>query len=590
MSATPLPEVPVAPETMLPDLLQRYPQARVVFDRYGLSGCGGRFGPPESIRFFARAHGVDEATLLAELERAVARPQPTVAVIPPPEPQDTLYRRFFLAGIATILTAGATWGMILLWRIGFGGSFTGVSIFAVNAHGHAQIYGWVGLFIMGFAYQAFPRIWHTRLVFPRLADIVFGLMLTGIVVRTIGMGYAESAAWALPVALLGGGLELAAVVLFVGQIGVTFRRSGAALEPYVGFVLTALVWFVAMAAMSLWHTYRTMSAASEQSLLAQVATWQAPLRDLQIHGLALFMILGVSLRMLPGLYDLPKVPDRRAWAGLAVLTAALCGEIASFVAYRLTGDHRWAGLLWLAWLALAAGCVAIVLPWRLWRPFPEGDRSEKFIRFAWAWLFVSLAMLLAFPVYQAVSGQPFSHAYYGAIRHAITVGFISLMIMGYGAKVVPTLNGIDPAGLSPLWGPFALINVGCLLRVTTQTLTDFHPGFFAVVGISGTLEVIALAWWGGHLTRLMLAGRRAWELPRELGPRPARIEAEQIVADVLAWYPATLAVFLAHGFAPLANPALRHTLARRVTIRRAAALRGVDLDALLAALNQTIDG
>ena len=36
----------------------------------------------------------------------------------------------------------------------------------------------------------------------------------------------------------------------------------------------------------------------------------------------------------------------------------------------------------------------------------------------------------------------FSHAYYGAIRHAITVGFVSLMIVGVASKVTPTLNGI----------------------------------------------------------------------------------------------------------------------------------------------------
>ena len=59
-------------------------------------------------------------------------------------------------------------------------------------------------------------------------------------------------------------------------------------------------------------------------------------------------------------------------------------------------------------------------------------------------------MLLMLPVYQTATGIKFSHAYYGAIRHAITVGFISLMIMGMAAKVVPTLNGLDPRKLDLL--------------------------------------------------------------------------------------------------------------------------------------------
>jgi len=51
--------------------------------------------------------------------------------------------------------------------------------------------------------------------------------------------------------------------------------------------------------------------------------------------------------------------------------------------------------------------------------------------------------------------------------------------------------------------------VGCLLRVTLQALTDVHPGFFAVVGVSGILELAALAWWGAHLVRLMVTTAQA---------------------------------------------------------------------------------
>ena len=61
-----------------------------------------------------------------------------------------------LGAIAVILTAGASWGAVLLWQIAFAGKFTGVSIQHVNAHGHAQIYGWVGLFIMPSTTRVLP--------------------------------------------------------------------------------------------------------------------------------------------------------------------------------------------------------------------------------------------------------------------------------------------------------------------------------------------------------------------------------------------------------------------------------------------------
>ena len=56
------------------------------------------------------------------------------------------------------------------------------------------------------------------------------------------------------------------------------------------------------------------------------------------------------------------------------------------------------------------------------------------------------------------------------------------------------------------------------------------------------------------------------------------------MAAVLDRWPATLSTFLAFGFTPLANPVLRQALAPRVTLAQAAAMRQVDLAALLAEL------
>ena len=44
---------------------------------------------------------------------------------------------------------GAAWGALLLLRIAASGSFVSISLQEVNAHGHAQIFGWIGLFVMG---------------------------------------------------------------------------------------------------------------------------------------------------------------------------------------------------------------------------------------------------------------------------------------------------------------------------------------------------------------------------------------------------------------------------------------------------------
>lgn len=574
-------------DLLVPDLLKQHPHVRSVLNRYGLHGCGGQQGPHETLGFFARMHGVDETQLLNEIKAVLdTQPVPQDAVVVS-NVADSIYRRYFMAAITVMLTVGAGWGVWLLWRIGLGGSFTNVSVLEVNAHGHAQIFGWVGLFIMGFAYQAFPRFWHTTLVYPKLAVVVFVVMLLGLVIRTMAMTH-HAFSWALTASMLGGYLEIAAISIFVTQIILTFKSRRTSFEPYMLFIFTALGFFLIQASLGVWHTYNTMSATTRDELLWYVATYQAVLRDLQIHGMALFMILGVSLRLLPGIFQLPHIGNGKVIFSFVLLLGAVIGESTLFLVYRFTNYQVLAACLLIPWLMLTVGSLLFPLHWKLWNPMPHADRSGKFIRMAFAWLAISLIMLLMLPVYQVVSGVPFSHAYYGSIRHAITVGFISLMIMGVAAKSVPTLNGIDHRTLSALWGPFILVNMGCAMRVSLQTLTDWHPIFFALVGISGILELSGLTRWGLHLMNLMRQGKHF-----ELGDTDKTVSVPQFimphhkVADVLDWYPDTAIVFDQMGFKLLRNPVLRRTVARQTTLAQASAMHRVSLDRLITELRIT---
>jgi hypothetical protein len=164
------------------------------------------------------------------------------------------------------------------------------------------------------------------------------------------------------------------------------------------------------------------------------------------------------------------------------------------------------------------------------------------------------------------------------------------MIMGFAAKVVPTLNGSDPRQLTKLWGPFILVNIGCFLRVSTQTLTDWYHGAFAFVGVSGMLEVTGLAWWGLGLIGIIWRGWRDTEVQSESNhqPPPPQIERQHYVGEVLEWYPQTEAVFMSMGFTPLKNPVMRRTVARYVTIAQACTLQGIAADRLLEALNAVV--
>jgi hypothetical protein len=584
----------------IPDLLRRAPEVRPVLDRYGLRGCGGEWGPAESLGFFARAHDVPVNLLLSELrERLAGGPAPSADEENRDESTrlaDAIYRPFFKAGIAVVLTLGAAWGAYLLLRIGLTGRFSAAGLHEVNAHGHAQIFGWVGLFVMGFAYQAFPRFKHASLAFPRLAWTSLGFMLAGLVGRSVGEPLAGSLPWAGPVAVGSAWLEVAAIAMFVWIILATWRTAGKGLAFYDYYILASLGWFALQAVAEVVYLSATLAAASREELLVLVATWQGAIRDAQIHGFALLMILGVSQRILHHFYGFPAPSRRLSVAALLCLNLAVGGEIAGLVRMRGAGA-AWAGLWYGSALLLTGAVVALLWNCRVFSRATEPDRSLKFLRAAYAWLLISLGMLVLVPLYQFVllpqlapsseaASLGFSHAYYGAIRHAITVGFVSLMIVGVAARVVPTLNGVDVRRLTPLWGPFLLLNLGCALRVVAQTLTDYTPHAFPVAGVSGLLEVTGLALWGAHLWAVM-AGRalycRAVAVPYLPG---TPIEAGHTVGEVLERHPELLETFLALGFRPLAKPLLRNTVASHVSIGMACRQLGREPGQVLEALNQ----
>jgi len=105
-----------------------------------------------------------------------------------------------------------------------------------------------------------------------------------------------------------------------------------------------------------------------------------------------------------------------------------------------------------------------------------------------------------FAIYMPLTGShiPFSHAFFGAYRHAITVGFIMMMIIGMSSRVVA--NGGQS---SSLWPTFVLVNLGNILRVSFQIGTDFSPAAYSVMGISGFIEVVGLTLWAYELVRCM---------------------------------------------------------------------------------------
>lgn len=427
----------------------------------------------------------------------------------------TIYRPFFVAGLATVLTLGCVWGAINLLTIGVSQNFGSVSYSWVLAHGHAMVFGFVGFFIMGFAYQMFPRFKQTTLWKPRFALLALPLMAIGIVLQTIAHLMVPSSV-SMPLELIAAAIQFAAVAIFVFTIVKTMRGANKP-EVYDRFVYAALGWLVVSAIANPFIFKAFEFPANREQLLFNLATFNIPYRDVQLVGMAVVMILGVSLRYLPHNYGRPQ--PMKAWRDFLFwgLNGALIIGSVSFIA-GMMGHNHWLLLFqWLCGVALLAIALGTPRQFRLFGAVPDAkkDRGLKFIRAAHVWFIIATVMLVLVPlynfgVYMPLTGShvPFSHAFFGAYRHAITVGFIMMMIVGVSSKIVPTLSGVELRRAASLWPTFILLNLGNAMRVSFQIATDFTPHAYPIMGISGFIEVVGLTLWAYELVRNMRAGRQ----------------------------------------------------------------------------------
>jgi hypothetical protein len=491
------------------EVLERCPTARQVFDRHGLKGCGGEHGVAESLDFFARVHQADLDSLLRDLNAELENPSPEPYVFKE-SLADYIYRRFFKAGIAVVLSVGALWGAVNLLQIALAQRLLQPDLVnAIHAHAHAMIFGWVGLFVMGFAYQSFPRFKYTTLWRPELANLTLFLMLGGILVQ-VAAEMVTPTGLRLGLGTIAALAEFLAIALFLLIIFKTARQSMEPRSPYEGFIFAALGWFLVQAICSDVFFFLKVTAADDAERIRRIALFDAPLRDIQLFGFAALIIAGVSQRFVPAVYGLGRPERQHQRLILGLINGSLVLDVVSYIGLVSTARPLFAIALELAYLLMLLWPVLLVMDLGVFSASSSPDRSLKFVRASYAWLLVAMAMMPLFPLYNLWTNQMFAHAYWGAHRHAFTVGFISLMIVGVSSRVVPILAGLDPNRISRLWGPFLLLNAGCTGRVALQILTDFAPKVaYPLIGFTGFIELGALAWWGIELWQAMnLAKKR----------------------------------------------------------------------------------
>ena len=104
----------------------------------------------------------------------------------------------------------------------------------------------------------------------------------------------------------------------------------------------------------------------------------------------------------------------------------------------------------------------------------------------------------------------------GSYRHALTVGFIT-DYLGYSLRTLPVFLGRQVHSVRLLNVSFALILLGCTIRVVFQALTVYVGNrAFAVAGMSGWIEATALSLYGFNLWHTLYSPASAQILPQQV--------------------------------------------------------------------------
>jgi len=573
-------------KTTVREVMARYPEAEEIFNRYGLTGCGGPNGPLEPIAFFATVHHVDPDRLIAELNELIAKREVQGRAVGP-KPMEKrrnegpeLYKAFLKSAIVIALTAGCTWGAVNLTIVALRGAY-GLPWWqaVVQAHGHAQIFGWVGFFIMGVAYHIFPRFKASPLRGARLAEASFYLMLAGIALRTLSGPFFDQHP-SRYFAIAGGALELIAVSLFAYVSTSTFAASQQAPGGYEKYIYASIAWFWLQTAAGL----AILLYMASRNLNAIPAWLDIPYLHIQLWGFVVMMILGVSLRIVPVFMGLKEPKKSLSDLAFWMINLGVAAHASFWLLNAVYPRVLYRGVVGVAAAVEVVGAILYVYNLGIFRKRAmdmrgEGlDRGyEKFIIASYVWFTIASLMLLGYTLYETVTGKGVPFTFSGSYRHAITVGFISMMIFGVSARIIPVFKGVRFHSVSLLNATFLLANLGSFMRAFFQILVGIFGGaFFKAIGVSGWVEVIAIALFGYNLWRTM--DKSLEEEDDKPSPVLKEITKDTKVAQVLDVCPDTLEVFLRHGFTQLKNPLMRKAMAGRVTLEQACRIGSMDVE------------
>ena len=142
----------------------------------------------------------------------------------------------------------------------------------VQTHGHLQLFGWAGLFVVGVALYFLPRLRGAPLAWPALLPWVLGVLISSLILRFLSQPLLVVTGWFLWALLLvlSGVLEaLALPAILLMLVHTTLRRSVSTstlegIHSIAPFILSA---FVGLALAGILNLFNCMTALASNGLV-----------------------------------------------------------------------------------------------------------------------------------------------------------------------------------------------------------------------------------------------------------------------------------------------------------------------------------
>ncbi|MGP0074922.1 MAG: NnrS family protein [Bryobacteraceae bacterium] len=404
-----------------------------------------------------------------------------------------LLTAYILAGLLFMLLPGTFLGVWNLLSISSTHTVASLSPAWLQAHGHAQIFGWIGTFILGIGFYSLSKMGNLPPFAVSRGWTCFAIWTAGVLLRwTVNI-----TAWQWRVALpASAALELAAFLIFFRTVS-SHRpepATGAAPRPKQPWMLVVVGSTIGFLATLIANIGVTLYVAASGQGPAVPLILDQRLLMLPTWGFLVPAVWGFNARWLPIFLGLKTPNGRRLYAALFVAWAA--------VAAMLSGVAILSAVLLLIAAFLAVSALHVFEP--AMQPAKVNGVHASFpvfVRGAYVWLLVAATLSVAAALADREGGI------WGASRHALTVGFLSTMVFAIGQRILPAFCGARVLfSKNLMFASLALLNLGCVLRVGSEI--PAYEGYlrqaWSVLPISAVVELTAVTLFAANLVLTFL--------------------------------------------------------------------------------------